>query len=60
MVGVKTGGGFIEDEQLGVAEEGLCKAYKLAVTFAEFTNMFVALGSQSNSLDERIDRFAVC
>ena len=58
MVGIESGGGFIEDEQLGIAEERLGETYALAVTLAQFADMFMALGGQTYALDEGVYSFA--
>jgi hypothetical protein len=51
LVGVKTCGRLIKDEQLRVAEKCLRKAYALAVTFAQLTDVLVPLGSETDALN---------
>ena len=58
LVGVETCGRFIKDEQFRIAEKRLCQADTLAIALGELTDMFVPLGSQSDEVDERVDRFA--
>lgn len=43
LVRIETCGRFIEDEQLGVAKQGLRKTDTLTIAFAEFTDVFVTL-----------------
>ena len=59
LVGVEAGGGFIEDEQLGIAEERLGEADTLAVAFAQFADMLVTLRRQADAVDEVINNIGI-
>ena len=59
LVRIETCGRFIEDEQLGVAKQGLGETDTLTIAFAEFTDVLMPLRRQADTVDELVDRCAV-
>ena len=53
LVRVETCGGLVQDEQFGVADKGLRQADTLAIAFAQFADMFVPLGRETDEIYER-------
>ena len=41
LVGVESGGGFVQDKHFGIMDQSLCQAYPLAVAFGEFPDIFM-------------------
>ena len=50
LIGVEAGGGLVQDEQFGVTDEGLRQADTLAIAFAQFADMFVPLGRETDEI----------
>ena len=55
LVRIETCGRFIEDEQLGVAKQGLGETDTLTIAFAEFTDVLMLLRRQADTVNEGID-----
>ena len=49
LVGVEAGGGLVEDEHVGVVDEGLGQAHALPVALAERANLLVLLAAQAHA-----------
>src|SRR5690606_1023118 len=47
LVGVQTGGGLIQDQYLGVVEQGGGQAHPLPVALGELSDPFMGLGPQA-------------
>jgi hypothetical protein len=54
LLGVETGSGFVEDEDIGIVDDGLGQSDALAVAFGELADELLADVAQSATADDLI------
>src|SRR5690606_30634493 len=55
LVGVQAGGGLIQDQYLGIVEQGGGQAHPLPIALGELPDLFVGLGIQAGGPDDLLD-----
>ena len=55
LLGVEAGGGLVEDQDIGVVDDGLRQADALAVAFGKLADQLVADVAEGAAVDDFVD-----